>query len=84
MRSLPPVLEVILRAERRRPDPPTLEVDMRRIFVAGLIIWTVALAVCAVLSRVGLVGVEAVWSCVAGLALGLVGLVWDRLRGPTR
>ena len=78
------MLEVILRADRRRPDPPAIEVDMRRVFVAGLVIWTLALAVCAVLWRLGVLEVAAVWSCVAGLVLGVGGLVWARLRGPSR
>jgi Protein of unknown function (DUF2530) len=81
VRSLPPVLEVILRPDRRRPDPPTLVVDMRRVFLVGLLLWTVALVVCLVLWLTGATGTTPVWTCVAGLAVGLVGLVWERLGG---
>lgn len=78
---MPPVLEVILRADRRRPDPPPVEVDMRRVFVVGIVAWTVALVVTGVLWRLGAVGPVPVWSCVAGMALGVIGLVWERVRG---
>lgn len=79
VRSLPPVLEVILRPDRRRPDPPPVDVDMRRVFLVGLALWAVGLVVTVVLWRVGVVTSTPVWSCVAGVALGLVGLGWDRV-----
>jgi len=75
---MPAVLEVILRPDRRRADPPTVEVDMRRVFVAGLVIWLVALVVATVLWRAGFTDATPVWSCVAGVVLGIVGLVWAR------
>ena len=75
---MPAVLEVILRPDRRRADPPPVEVDMRRVFAAGIGIWAAALVVCIVLWRTGVSGTVPVWSCVAGLALGVIGLVWER------
>jgi len=77
---MPAVLEVILRPDRRRPDPAPVEVDMRRVFAVGIGLWAVALAVCAVLWRVGAAGTIPLWSCGAGLVLGLVGLLWERGR----
>jgi hypothetical protein len=79
VRSLPPVLEVILRPDRRRPDPPAVDVDMRRVFLVGLGLWLAGLAVAAVLWRTGVISSTPVWSCLAGAALGLVGLAWDRV-----
>ncbi len=79
MRSLPPVLEVFMRPDRRRPDPPPLEVDMRRVFLVGLAVWVVALGVFAALWVAGVVGTTPLWTCVAGIVLGFAGLVWDRL-----
>jgi Protein of unknown function (DUF2530) len=81
VRSLPPVLEVILFADRRRPDPPPVRVDMRRVFVVGIVAWLVALVVMGVLWRAGAIGTTPLWSCVAGLALGVAGLAWERMRG---
>ena len=54
---------------------------MRRVFLVGIAIWAVALVVCLVLWRMEILGTTPVWSCVAGLALGVIGLVWQRLRG---
>lgn len=79
MRSLPPVVEVILRPDRRRPDPPPVDVDMRKVFLVGLALWVVALVVAVVLWLVGVVTTTPVWSCMAGVALGLVGLGWERV-----
>ncbi|GAA2726475.1 DUF2530 domain-containing protein [Cellulomonas aerilata] len=78
---MPAVLEVILRADRRRPDPPVVRVDMRRVILAGIAAWVVALVVTAVLWRLEMVSSTPVWSCVAGTALGVLGLGWERVRG---
>ena len=80
MRSLPPVLEVLLRSGRRREDPPPVEVDMRRVALVGLVLWVCGLAVAVVLWRTGTITATPVWSCVAGVVLGLLGLVWARGR----
>jgi hypothetical protein len=78
---MPTVLEVILRADRRRPDPPPVRVDMRRVFLVGIGAWLIALVVTAALWWVGAASTTPVWSCIAGAALGLVGLAWERVRG---
>jgi Protein of unknown function (DUF2530) len=83
VRSLPPVLEVILRPDRRRPNPPALDVDMRRVFLVGIALWLVGLVVTAVLWRAGSLSPTPVWTCAAGAALGGVGLAWERLRRRT-
>jgi membrane protein YdbS with pleckstrin-like domain len=80
VRSLPPVLEVFLRPDRRRADPPPVDVDMRRVALVGLVLWVCALAVAVVLWRLGIITATPVWSCVAGVVLGLLGLVWLRGR----
>jgi hypothetical protein len=81
VRSLPPVLEVILRSDRRREDPPTVDVDMRRVVLVGLALWVGGLVVAVVLWRTGIITVTPVWSCVAGVVLGLLGLLWVRGHG---
>ena len=57
---------------------------MRRVFLIGMAVWALALVVCVVLWRTDVIGTTPVWSCVAGLALGVVGLVWERLGGSRR
>jgi uncharacterized membrane protein AbrB (regulator of aidB expression) len=78
---MPAVLEVILRADRRRPDPPVMRVDMRRVILTGIAAWLVALLVTAVLWRLGSITSTPMWSCVAGAVLGVLALGWEHLRG---
>ena len=78
---MPTVIEVILRADRRRPDPPPVRVDMGRVLLVGIGAWLVALIVTVVLWWVGAVTSTPVWSCVAGATLGIAGLAWERVRG---
>jgi hypothetical protein len=54
---------------------------MRRVFLVGIGVWLVALAVTAALWWFGGASTTPVWSCVAGVALGVVGLAWERVRG---
>jgi hypothetical protein len=78
MRSLPPVLEVILRPERRRENPPPVDVDMRKVILVGLALWLGGVVVAVVLWWTGVITATPVWSCVAGVLLGVAGLVWER------
>jgi hypothetical protein len=80
---VPSVLELVLHPERRRPDPPPVRVDLRIVFSVGLAAWVVALVVTSVLARDGGDGpTEAVWTCVAGIVLGVFALVWEHVRRP--
>ena len=54
---------------------------MQRVVLVGVAIWVVALVVLAVLWRAGVVGTTPLWSCVAGAALGLAWLGWEKARG---
>lgn len=61
--------------ETKRPIPPALEADTPRLVVIGIGLWLVALVV-------GLVFVrddpDWLWTCVAGILLGGLGLVLAR------
>jgi len=67
-----------LKDSERRPDPAPVATDDRKAVLVGIALWIVGLA--AVL--VFLVPVTAagdswwLWACVAGLALGLIGLLY--------
>ncbi len=75
---MPDVLEVLLRPDRRREDPPPVDVDMRKVILVGLGLWLGGLAVAVVLWRTGVITSSPGWSCVAGVGRGLAGLVWER------
>lgn len=69
-----------------RPPPTLLEpsrlepvhLDLRRVFLGGIVLWTVALVVSAALAAGGQVGARIPWICAAGLALGGLALLWER------
>ena len=76
------------------PPPPTtglagllrpstlapIELDLRRVFLAGVAIWGVALVVAVVLMVMDLVSVRALAICGTGLVLGLLALGWEHRR----
>ena len=80
---VPSVVTLLLHPERRRPDPAPWRVDLRVVILAGMALWTVALVVCAVLLVTGTLAPRAVATCAVGLALGALGLGWER-RNRTR
>jgi hypothetical protein len=62
-----------------RKAPPPLQVDTARVVLAGTAVWAVALVVLLVLGdRVDRVWI---WTCVAGIALALLGLGIMRWQG---
>lgn len=58
--------------------PPPLRVDLRRVLLAGMAAWLVALVVTGVLAAVGRATTEVVATCATGLLLGGGGLLWER------
>lgn len=62
-------------AAPRHPDPEPLELDDTRVVLLGTVLWAAGLVVLVVLDLVG-VRVPGWWlqMCLAGIALGLVGL----------
>lgn len=75
---MPSTVTLLLRPERRRPDPPPLRVDLRAVILGGMVLWAAALVVCVVLLMTGVLGPRAVATCAAGLALGVAGLWWEK------
>lgn len=64
-------------------EPSTLapvELDLRRVFWIGIALWGVALLVAAVLTATGRTEPRLLWICLTGIALGPVGLLWERRR----
>jgi hypothetical protein len=75
-----------LKDEERRPDPEPVATDDRAAILTGVVLWVLALAVLLVF--VGPL-VEAgrvwwLWTCLAGIGLGLVTLVYVHRRSQRR
>lgn len=76
------------RAEGRQPLPNLLrpstlepvELALHTVFRWGIGAWTVALLVAVALAGTGRIAVEGAVTCAVGVALGFVGLLWDRRR----
>nr|WP_246314585.1 DUF2530 domain-containing protein [Kineococcus aurantiacus] len=73
---------MFLPPSKAKPPPPPLKTDDRRAVLVGLGVWAVLLVVALAVPEVRSTG-EGRWlgSCVAGLALGLVGLAHVHRRG---
>ncbi|WP_432523937.1 DUF2530 domain-containing protein [Kineococcus sp. SYSU DK006] len=68
-------MPLFLPPSKAKPPPPPLVTDDRRPVLVGLAVWAVLLVVALVVPEVRSTG-QGRWlgSCIAGLALGLVGL----------
>lgn len=75
---MPSLVRLLTHPEERRPGPPPLRVDLRRVVLGGIGLWSVALVATLVVFVMGRATVEAVVTCVAGLLLGGAGLWWER------
>lgn len=71
-------LRFLLKEGERKPDPPPVQTDDRLAILTGLLLWIVALG--AILLVNGLTDFEIpshwFWTCVSGIGLGLIGLVY--------
>ena len=62
-------------AHTRRPPPPPLEANDRRVTVVGTVAWAVALAVLLVLrGQIPASDRWWIWTCAVGVAMGLFAL----------
>lgn len=65
----------------RRPDPEPLEIDDVALVAGGTVLWVVGLVVLLVLKAAGTEVRDWWWQmCVAGAALGLLGVRYCRRR----
>ncbi|ETK30806.1 hypothetical protein GCM10009530_54830 [Microbispora corallina] len=68
--------------EQRRPDPEPLKTKDTLTILTGTALWAVALVVVALVVRPA--DTRPVWTCVAGIGLGLFGLLYVRRRDSRR
>ncbi len=71
-------MKLWLKPEDRRPGPDPVMVDERRAFIVGSIAWAIALVVTIVLGPQ--LPEQWLWTAVAGIVLGLLGLLYTQYR----
>ena len=71
-----------LKDSERKPDPEPVQTDDRKAVLVGIVLWLVALVVLLVLVRPiiesGMTWL--LWTCVAGIAIGLAGILYTNGR----
>ena len=67
----------IINPEVRKPAPKPVRVDLRKTFLIGCVLWSVALIVSAILLACGLDVLQLLIMCAAGLIIGVMMLVWE-------
>ncbi|RBP99791.1 DUF2530 domain-containing protein [Bifidobacterium xylocopae] len=70
-------LAPIFDPDARRPSPKPVQVDLRRIFTVGTAAWALAMVVCFILLLCGLDSMKPLIVSAAGVAVGLLLLVWE-------
>ncbi|THG29852.1 DUF2530 domain-containing protein [Naasia lichenicola] len=74
-------MRLYLKDSERRPDPRPVQVDERRAVFVGLVVWIIATVIyLLVFATNGEADAGVVWTCTAGIALGLAGLVYTERR----
>jgi FtsH-binding integral membrane protein len=71
-----------LKDSERRPDPAPVKTDDRKAILIGLALWIAGLALVIAFSAQLTASGNSLWlwTCVAGLALGLIGLLYTHWR----
>lgn len=67
----------ILNPEVRKPAPKPVRVDLRKTFLIGSALWSVALIVCAILVTLGIDAQQYLLVCASGLIIGIMMLIWE-------
>ncbi|QAY63623.1 DUF2530 domain-containing protein [Xylanimonas allomyrinae] len=75
---MPSLVRLLTHPETRRPGPPPVSVDLRKVVLWGMAAWGVALVVTGILALTGTLRWTAAAVCASGLALGGLGLLWER------
>jgi len=72
-------MKLWLNDSERKPDPAPVKTDDRKAVLAGLVLWVVGLVVLLIVQPQP----ELVWTCVTGVVLGLIGLIYIHARRGT-
>jgi hypothetical protein len=71
-----------LKDSERRPDPEPVRTDDRKPMLIGIGLWLLAL-IALLFGAERLIGADStgwLWTCVCGIALGLLGLIYTHAR----
>ena len=75
-------MRIWLKDSERRPDPEPVKTDDRKAMLVGMVLWIVGLAMLLLfiepLNAAG--NLWWLWTAVAGLVLGLIGLIYTQVR----
>lgn len=75
----PSMFQTIMRAEHQRPQPPAERVNLRPVVLVGSGMWTIALITLVIIAvREGSGLTTGIGICIAGIALGVLALLWER------
>ncbi|MBK4348197.1 DUF2530 domain-containing protein [Lacisediminihabitans changchengi] len=75
-------MKLFLKDSERRADPEPLETDDRKAVLVGLAAWLVAFVVLLVVFGGTMIDSGRgwlLWCCVAGLVIGVIGLVYTQI-----
>lgn len=75
---VPTVRRLLLHPKERRADPPPVAVDLTGVFLFGIGAWVIALIVTGVRWYLGSVPATSALTCIAGIVLGVVAVIWAR------
>lgn len=79
-------MRIWLKDSERRPDPQAVKTDDRKAMLVGLGLWALGLIVLVIfiepLSAAG--HLWWLWAAVAGLVLGIIGLIYTHVRRGKR
>lgn len=67
----------ILNPEVRKPAPKPVRVDLRKTFLIGSALWSLALIICIILVTLGIDAQRYLIMCAAGLIIGVMMLIWE-------
>ena len=75
-------VRIWLKDSERRPDPAPVKTDDRKAMLVGIALWLAALAALLVfMPQLAAAGMGWwLWTCVAGIALGLIGILYTHWR----
>lgn len=78
----PVTVRLWLKDSERRPDPAPVKTDDRKAMLVGIALWLVALVIVLAfaLPLAQQNNGAVLWTCIAGLALGLIGLVYTHFQ----
>lgn len=73
----PMKLAPIVDPDARRPSPKPMQVDLRRIFIFGTLIWVLVLAAMIVLKLIGFETTKPLIVCLSGVGVGILLIIWE-------